>query len=252
MRLFYLVCLVFCLTGLSCSPEEDQKAADFINRAIEVHGGERYASTQLSFDFRTMHYEIFKSPDRFDYQRQFTDSTGTVVDRLSNAGFVRMVNGVRIDTLSEKRIGAFSRSVNSVAYFAFLPYGLNDPAARKSYVGKTQVKGEPYHLIKVSFLQEGGGEDFDDEFLYWIHYQDYTMDYLAYTYHTDGGGIRFRAVDSFELVGGIRFQNYLNYKPKDKNTPLDQLQEFYEKDELILLSEINQENIQVTPIDENP
>ena len=47
---------------------------------------------------------------------------------------MRTVNGAKIDTLSEEWIGKYSRSVNSVAYFAFLPYGLNDPSVFKTLV----------------------------------------------------------------------------------------------------------------------
>jgi len=164
---------------------------------------------------------------------------------LNNEGFTRWIDGVEVDTLSEERIGAFSRSVNSVAYFAFLPYGLNDPSAMKSYLGETTLNGENYHLVKVTFQQDGGGEDFDDEFLYWIGTEDFYVDFMAYSYHTDGGGVRFREVSSVVTVDGIRFQNYLNFKPEDKNTPVEKMQELYEKGNLELLSEINLENIQV-------
>ncbi|MCR9084335.1 MAG: hypothetical protein NXH89_18040, partial [Cyclobacteriaceae bacterium] len=93
--------------------------------------------------------------------------------------------------------------------------------------------------------QDGGGEDFDDEFLYWIGTEDFYVDFMAYSYHTDGGGVRFREVSSVVTVDGIRFQNYLNFKPEDKNTPVENMQELYEKGNLELLSEINLENIQV-------
>ena len=208
-------------------------------------GGERYKSARIDFDFRDIHYQIFKSPDRFEYTREFTDSLGQVKDLLNNEGFTRWIDGVEVDTLSEERIGAFSRSVNSVAYFAFLPYGLNDPSAMKSYLGETTLNGENYHLVKVTFQQDGGGEDFDDEFLYWIGTEDFYVDFMAYSYHTDGGGVRFREVSSVVTVDGIRFQNYLNFKPEDKNTPVEKMQELYEKGNLELLSEINLENIQV-------
>jgi hypothetical protein len=159
-----------------------------------------------------------------------------------------MVNGMKIDTLTEERIGAFSRSVNSVAYFAFLPYGLNDAAAVKTYLGETELKGEKYHLVKVTFQPEGGGEHYEDEFLYWFGKDDFLMDYMAYSYHTDGGGVRMREVSGVTEVGGIRFQNYLNLKPEDKNTPVEKMQDLYISGNLEKLSEIILENIRVEPI----
>ncbi|TFV92364.1 hypothetical protein E4S40_16095 [Algoriphagus kandeliae] len=237
--------LIVCFLGLliACSPRTE--AEKIVDEAIEAHGGKLYESARIDFDFRNIHYQIFKSPNRYEYSREFSDSIGLVRDVLNNEGFLRTVNGTPIDTLTDERIGAFSRSVNSVAYFAFLPYGLNDPAVIKNYLGETELKSEPYHLIKVTFQKDGGGDDFDDEFLYWIHKETYFVDYMAYSYHTDGGGIRFREVSSAQTVGGIRFQNYLNYKPENKDASVEEMQALYEQGKLELLSEINLENIKV-------
>ncbi|MDN3202706.1 DUF6503 family protein [Algoriphagus sediminis] len=237
--------MIFLVLILIWSCGSRTEAEKIVGNAIVAHGGENYFTSHISFDFRDIHYQIFKSPKEYEYSREFTDSTGRVKDVLNNGGFIRTVNGAQIDTLTDERVGAFSRSVNSVAYFAFLPYGLNDPAAIKSYEGITEIRGENYHQIKVTFKEEGGGEDFDDVFLYWIGVEDFYVDYLAYSYHTDGGGVRFREVSDVNEVGGIRFQNYLNFKPMDKNTPVDKMKELYISGELELLSEINLENIEV-------
>jgi hypothetical protein len=245
---FFLVAL-FAVAIFSCNPRTE--AEKIVDAAIEAHGGDRYEEVKIDFDFRNIHYTIFKSPSAFEYIREFTDSTGLIKDVLNNSGFTRTVNGVKIDTLTEERIGAFSRSVNSVAYFAFLPYGLNDPAAVKTLVGETEIKGKKYDLIRVTFKAEGGGDHFEDEFLYWFGKEDHLMDYMAYLYFTDGGGVRLREVSGVQEVEGIRFQNYLNYKPADKDTPLDKMQELFEAGSLEKLSEINLENIQVEALPKN-
>ncbi len=110
------------------------------------------------------------------------------------------------------------------------------------------MKGEKYHLIKVTFGKEGGGDDFDDEFLYWIGTEDYFIDFMAYSYHTDGGGVRMREVSGVQEVGGIRFQNYLNLQPEVHDTPVEEMQALYTSGRLELLSEINLENIKVAVI----
>ncbi len=247
--LFSLGLLSLTFFGVSCDSRTEVE--QIVDAAIEAYGGELYETTVITFDFRGTHYSIFKSPTAFEYSREFTDSTGQVVDVLNNAGFTRKVNGVLIDTLTEERIGAFSRSVNSVAYFAFLPYGLNDAAAIKTYLGQTKIKGKDYHQVKVTFQAEGGGEHFEDEFLYWFGVNDSRMDYMAYSYHTDGGGVRFREVRETREVGGIRFQDYLNLKAANKATPLDSMQYLYEKGALEKLSEINLENIRTSSLPEN-
>jgi hypothetical protein len=238
----------FLILGVLASCDSRTEAEKIVDKSIEAHGGKIYETAKIEFDFRNIHYSIFKNQSAFEYIRDFTDSTGTVKDVLNNSGFLRTVNGAKIDTLTEERIGAFSRSVNSVAYFAFLPYGLNDEAAVKTYLGETDLKGEKYHLIKVTFEKDGGGDDFDDEFLYWIGMEDFFIDYMAYSYHTDGGGVRMREVSGVQEVGGIRFQNYLNLKPEDKDTPVEEMQALYVDGKLELLSEINLENIKVEAI----
>ena len=238
----------FLILGVLASCDSRTEAEKIVDKSIEAHGGKIYETAKIEFDFRNIHYSIFKNQNAFEYIREFTDSTGTVKDVLNNSGFLRTVNGAKIDTLPEERIGAFSRSVNSVAYFAFLPYGLNDEAAVKTYLGETELKGEKYHLIKVTFAKDGGGDDFDDEFLYWIGTEDFFIDYMAYSYHTDGGGVRMREVSGVQEVGGIRFQNYLNLKPVDKDTPVEEMQALYVDGKLELLSEINLENIKVEVI----
>ncbi|MEP1085640.1 MAG: DUF6503 family protein, partial [Algoriphagus sp.] len=243
MRLpLFLILAVFVFLA-SCDSRTD--AEKIVDDAIAAHGGEAFKNSKIEFDFRDIHYTIFKTENAFEYIREFSDSTGNVRDLLNNEGFVRTVNGAKIDTLSEEWIGKYSRSVNSVAYFAFLPYGLNDPSVFKKSLGETEINGEKYNLIKVTFAEDGGGEDFDDEFLYWIGIDDSFVDYMAYSYHTDGGGVRMREVSRVNEVGGIRFQNYLNLKPEDETVPVEKMQELYEAGELALLSEINLENIKV-------
>lgn len=248
MKKLFHAFVILALVVLNSACDQRSEAQKIIDSAIDAHGGKYFETSKIDFDFRNIHYTIFKSPTAYEYIREFTDSTGKVKDVLNNAGFVRTVNGTKIDTLTEERIGAFSRSVNSVAYFAFLPYGLNDPAAVKTYLGETELKGEKYHLVKVTFQPEGGGEHYEDEFLYWFGVEDHVMDYIAYSYHTDGGGVRMREVSGVTEVGGIRFQNYLNLKPEDKNTPVEKMQELYISGKLEKLSEIVLENIKVEPI----
>lgn len=230
----------------SCSPES--KGQKTIDRAIDAHGGKGYESAVISFDFRDIHYQILKTPSQFEYSRTFTDSIGAVVDLLNQDGLVRTVNGNETDVSGEKNL-AYSNSVNSVAYFVFLPYGLNDPAVQKEWLGETRLEGRDYDLIKVTFTEEDGGEDFDDVFLYWINKESGHMDFLAYTYHTEGGGVRFRKAINPRTVNGIRIQDYENYMPEDKDTPVEKMQELYQSGQLELLSEIVLENVEVEKVE---
>ena len=229
----------------ACSSPEDPEAQAIIDKAIQTHGGERFDNLRLAFDFRDKHYTLEQKKGTYTYTREFTDSTGKIKDVLTNEHFYRLIDE---DTasLAEDRREAFGNSVNSVHYFALLPFRLNDPAVNKSYLGRTEVKEIPYHLIKVTFDQENGGVDFEDQFLYWINANTYTMDYLAYTFNCKKGpGFRFREARNPRKIGGIRFQDYVNYKPIYKEVSLENLENLYESGQLEVLSTINLDNIEI-------
>lgn len=245
MRTVIYLLLAFSLLS-SC--ETKSEAQKIVDQSIAAHGGELFEKAKISFDFRERSYEIFKSPTRFEYVREYSDSTGLIKDVLNNEGFNRTVNGQSVE-LPEDRVRAFSNSVNSVAYFAFLPYGLNDAAVYKKYLGETNIDGKDYYLLKVTFSEDGGGEDHDDEFLYWFNQENYLIDYVAYSYHTDGGGVRFRKAIHQHEVEGLVLLDYENYKPADKNTPVEEMEALYKAGQLELLSEILLENVKVTFMD---
>ena len=139
----------------------------------------------------------------------------------------------------------YTGSINSVHYFAHLPYGLNDKAVNKKMVGDAEINGMPYYQLKVTFSQDGGGTDHHDEFLYWIHKENFTIDYLAYKFHINEGGLRFREAYNPRVIEGIRFVDYKNYTQEDFNTDLCQLDELFEEGKLKLLSNIETEDVHV-------
>jgi hypothetical protein len=141
----------------------------------------------------------------------------------------------------------YTASVNSVLYFALLPYGLNDAAVNKSYLGESTIKAAAYHKIKVTFKQEGGGEDFQDIFIYWVNQQTSTVDYLAYSYAEDDGvGSRFREAYNVRNVNGVRFADYVNYKYEGSEFELADYDMAFEQEELKKLSVIELENVKVS------
>lgn len=242
---FTVVCLGMAGLFSGCA----DKAQDIVDRAIDTHGGKAFDSFFLEFDFRDRHYTAARDGGLFAYTREFTDTTGKIKDVLSNDGFVRYRNDVMLQ-IPQERKNAFTRSVNSVIYFMLLPFGLNDDAVNKKWVEETTIRGEPYQVIQVTFDQAGGGEDHEDVFLYWFHSEKYTMDYFAYSYKTDGGGIRFREATNPRRVGGILIQDYINYKPEDESIPVDSLKPMFIEGRLQKLSEIRLENVNVKSFDQ--
>ncbi len=238
-------CVVFIVTGavfFSCSNQPDAKS--ITDAAIIAHGGHRYESSIIEFEFRGRHFSIERNDGLFTYKHTFEDTAGTISDILSNEGFYREINGEPVG-LSEGEQSRFSEEVNSVVYFAILPYFLNDPAVQKRYIGKGTIKGEPYHKIEVSFRKEGGGKDYSDVFTYWFHQKKHTMDYLAYRYHRDGSGTRFRAAFNQRRINGILFQDYHNYKGTESDTSTVDYDQRFERGQLTKVSEVILTNIEV-------
>lgn len=243
-KILSVVFVLFMITG-SAAQSPDPQA--IIDQAIETAGGARFDASVTDFDFRGRHYRVAREGGIFTYTRTYSDTSGNAIkDVLANDGFYREINGKRVE-LSDRMHAGLSGSVNSVVYFAFLPYKLNDPAAMKRYVGQRTIKGESYHLIEVKFQEAGGGQDWEDIFLYWIHTQKHTMDYLAYFYHVNGGGIRFREAHNIRTVEGIRFADYRNYKAAeaDKEAALDDYGRLFNENTLIKVSDVNLEHVQV-------
>lgn len=237
--------LALIIATVACRQPQDE-AKVVIDQAIAAHGGDAYLGKRITFDFRQYHLVLEHHRDgRFRYERTHRDSSGTLIrEILSNTSLVRSLNG-KVQSLDTAQMGKYSRAVNSVAYFVLLPQKLSDAAVLADYAGESQIEGKTYDKIRVQFRQEGGGKDYRDTFFYWFNRQTHTMDYLAYS----EGGPRFRKAIHPQVVGGIRFQDYINYKgPDNDTTSVGNYDRKYDAGQLPELSRIEQKNIQVTDL----
>jgi len=239
-----LFILLFVFT-ISCKDgKEPITAQTIIDTAIEKACSGNCETATIDFKFRDRSYKSTRNGGAYQLERIFSDSTGTTRDVLTNVDFKRYKNDslVKVPDSMKTR---YSNSVNSVHYFAQLPYGLNAPAVYKKYLGEATIKGKNYYEVGVTFSEENGGTDFDDSFVYWIEKENYTVDYLAYEYATNGGGIRFREAYNERVVEGIRFVDYNNYKPESLDIALTDLDEMFTEGKLQLLSKIETEDVKV-------
>ena len=245
MRTFVSIFAVIVLF-MACKPEKKELTAQqIIDASIKVSGSNKIANSLLSFDFRDYSYQAERNNGMFSLSRFKMVEGKEVRDVLSNNGFQRTLDK-EVSVVPDSMAVKYSESVNSVHYFSVLPYGLNDGAVKKKLLESTQIKGKEYHKVQITFMQEGGGVDYDDVFIYWIGKKDFNIDYMAYTFHVNGGGKRFREVRKEHLINGVRFTDHNNYKPKDASVDLSTLDQLFEENQLIKLSEINLENIQIS------
>ena len=249
----YLSIVLLAFMALSCknekkvteSGDEAVSADTIIDSAISVSGGEAFGNAEIQFNFRDKSYMARRSNSTFALTRISYTDNDTIIDIVNNTGFERLVNEKPV-SLKDSLAALYSDSVNSVHYFSILPYGLNDKAVTKTLLGEEQIKGKDYYKIKVTFSSDGGGEDYDDVYVYWINKETDKPDYFAYSYsEADGMGLRFRVAYNERYIEGLRFVDYENYESKDESMTVVDLGKAFENDKLNLLSKIDLEKVEV-------
>lgn len=242
MRNIFIVFISVLYIG--CGTQQSKTAQEIIDESIEVSQVDKLKNARVSFDFRDYYYIADRNNGSFSLQRSKKDSIGHVIDILTNDGFARYIDQ-DLTQVPDSMAVKYSESVNSVHYFSVLPLGLNDAAVKKKKLEDVTIKGQNYHKIEITFDQEGGGVDYEDVFVYWINKENYHIDYIAYLFHVNGGGVRFREVSKEQTIEGVRFVNYNNYKPNNPKIDVRKTDAAFIEGELKKVSEINLENIQI-------
>ncbi len=242
---FYFLLFVVFIASCNGSKEKQITAQYVVDKAIEVSGKDAFKHSTVNFIFRDKKYTSHGHCNHYVYSR-VSQKNDTLIKDYYEPGksFKRYINDSLIqiaDTTAQK----YAESINSVNYFVQLPYRLNDKAVNKTYIGLDTIKNKVYHQLEVTFDQKGGGTDFQDIYMYWFDKENYKLDYLAYSFVVNGGGIRFREAYNERYIDSIRFVDYENYKPKSKDTKLKNISKAFNNDQLELLSKIENENIQV-------
>ncbi len=216
-------------------------AEQIIKQAIKAHGGKKYETAHYGFTFRKKQYTFQNNGEQYEYSVTSEKDGKTQKDVMHNAGMTRHINGQSV-SLTKDEQNRYSQGVNSVIYFATLPHKLKDKSVNKKYIGDTSIKGKKYQVVKVTFDKEGGGKDHDDQYHYWINTETHLIDYLAYNYTVNKGGVRFRSAYNTRNVDGVIFQDYINFKAP-VGTPLIDLPKLFEANQLKQLSLIETENV---------
>jgi hypothetical protein len=214
------------------------KADSIVDRTIEAHGGKLYDNADYSFVFRGTKYRFQNNETTYAYSSEIQKGDSLIKNVMTPDKFERSVNS----NLNKEKTSQYSEALNSVIYFAMLPYKLQDASVNRKFIEETTIKDKQYDVVGVTFGQDGGGRDFDDEFHYWINKQTHKIDYIAYNYRTNNGGVRFRTAFNTRVIDGITFQDYINYEAP-LETPLKDLPILYEQGKLKEVSQILTETI---------
>jgi len=212
-----------------------------LDQAIAAHGGSLYEMAYYKFVFRGKQYSFHNNGQAYKYTVSSVKNGKTIQDVLDNDGVTRTIDDVS-QQLTDKQKRSYADAVNSVIYFATLPHKLQDPAVNMKLLKEVSIKGQTYSALQVNFDEEGGGTDHDDNYIYWINKKTHRIDYLAYDYQVNNGGVRFRSAYNARVVDGIVFQDYVNYKAP-VGTKLSLLPGLYEEERLQQLSLIETEDV---------
>lgn len=251
--LFVSLTALLILVPIGCqSPAPSPSATAIIDSARVAHGASILENAVVTFDFRGDDYCIRQEQGQFHYRRTYTDSLGrSVAEGLTNDDLYRVVDGDTV-SLSASERDDVETTVNSVAYFALLPEPLADPPVRPSYSGRDTIDGVPYHRVKVTFRQEGGGKDWQDVFMYWFRTDTYAMDYLAYAFGLgpdEEPGTRFREAYNVRRIEGVRMADYRNYTVDTLSADqLAQYPDLWARGAGRFVSRIVHDSVQVRPL----
>jgi hypothetical protein len=243
MKINWLLPLLLIVAGCSSNQYAPSAEDILIDEVRTAHGSDKLDDIGLQFVLRNMIYTRVPSERGWNYSRlQIINDSTVIRDEWHGDQVERFINDER-QTISTEQAHAYKNSINSVFYFALLPDALADEAVRVKILNEVEIFGTEYIKFQVTFTEDGGGEDFEDIYIYWVSKKEKTMDYFAYQYFTEGGGMRFREASNVQLIHGFRLQDYRNYKPL-YDVPIFELDSLFEVGGMELVSEINLENIQ--------
>ncbi|MDT8347504.1 MAG: DUF6503 family protein, partial [Flavobacteriaceae bacterium] len=215
-----------------------------MNECIDHYGFDDINNKKFAFTFRSKKFDAQFKNGKYLYTSVLKDSTGSTIDSLWNDGFSRHKNGDLVTT-PEVKLKGYAATLNSIVYFALLPYGLNHEGVLLGQLDTMSFGDTKYYLIAVDFASDDP-EAHNDSYMYWINSTNKSIDYLAYYFCDEYCDYRFRVKTKEHHVDGFRFQDYDNYKPTDSILGLTDLMTAYKNNRLKKVSEIKLEAIQVS------
>lgn len=244
MKRILIALILLIVVGCKEKKQKTITVQEIVDSSITDSGGKLYGTHKVTFDFRDKKYVSENMEGVRVYTRISDLDSAKIVDVKHGNDFTRHINDSLVKVKDSMAV-VYSNSINSVHYFVRLPYGLNDAAVNKELLGTETIADKEYYKVKVTFDQQGGGDDFEDTYLYWFDMESFKPEYLAYNFHIDGGGQRFRKAYNERYVNGIRFVDYENYKPRQDGSDILEIGQIYNNGGLELLSKIELKNITV-------
>ena len=196
-------------TGEETLPPPKTKAEKIIEASIEIYGGSKFDKAQIAYDFLDRHYVITQTDGFYTYERILKGQKGNVHDVLSNNGFYRESEEIKVE-VKEEEAKTHTQDIHTIVHYVLLPYQLTHPKIKKTYLGESTIKGQNYHKILADFAKIEDAR----KYVCWFHKTKNTLDYLAYSIDDETG---FMEAVNPQKIEGFRFQNYFLYETKTGN-----------------------------------
>ena len=228
--------------------------APIVARAIEHHGGELYRASETELDVCSksgcFHVVARVDGDRFAYTVSGKVREVRREVRWSNDALEVRENGTPV-AVEPEREQRYRDWAMARVYFCFLPYRLDDPSVIQHELGLVDWEGRRLHRVKVTF-EPGTSTDAGDEYMYWFDPETARLEYFAYSYDDDGGGLRFRRAFDHRRVGGLLVFDQDNYGVEGPGLSVDAIDPAYVKSRMRHISTVRLEQISVEPIPPSP
>lgn len=225
-------------------------APPIVERAIAHHGGELYERAEIAFDVcsKSGCYDVRTRTDGglFDHAVAGRVGEHRREVRWSNDRLEVRHDGEPVAVApGDERV--YRDWAMARIYFALLPYRLADPSVRHEDRGLVDWRGRKLHQVKVTF-EPGTSTAADDEYLYWFDPETGRVEYFAYSYSGNPGGLRFRRATHHRRIGGILFFDQENLGVEGPGLSVDLIDADYVDEKMRPVSTVELKNVDVRPL----
>ncbi len=220
-----------------------------VDRAIEQHGGElyRHSETELDLCSKSGCFQVTARIDGDQWAYTISGKSGDSQLRVHSAHDALIVQRDGAEEAVAADPQRFHDWAMARVYFCFLPFRLNDPSVFKQDLGLVDWDGRRLHQVKVTF-QAGTSTDAGDEYMYWFDPETARLEYLAYSYDDNGGGLRFRRAVRHRRVGGVLFFDQENHGIDGPGLSVDAIDADFVRDSMRHVSTVRLEGIEVRAV----
>ena len=221
---------------------------DIVDRALEFHRADIQAKSTILLEMcsKSGCSELVQRLDGglFDLSAEGPVRDGSRHVRITNDSVEWAENGAA-QAVEADREQVLRDWVMARVYFTFLPFRLNDPSVWKEDLGIESWEGRRLHKVKVTFTPDSSTHA-QDEYLYWFDPSTGRLEQFAYSYATDGGGLRFRKAFNHRRIGGVLFFDQQNYGTEGPDLSVDLVDERFVRERMRHVSTIELRGVQVS------